>query len=921
MPLTEDPISQQSSRTFQMTDNRTAWRTVRLISDAPLENLEKEVDAARCLPLAEQLKRQLLDFLKPENNNAKAPRIGVLGGLGQGKTSTIQKALNAVEEELKNEGYFQKPWLHCNRVEWFDTAHYKNDDLEYELDRLLGGLGPLTASSQFWILAAYAIPLTVFCFLVWGVLLIIGMEPKILGVLVTSVSGGMLGALMPFRYWWRSGQRKQTLGSKEWRQQGIRLISRTTQILIIDNLDRATIGQQRAVLRALYKHRDEMGYAVVIGFDETHLLASTHEPESPGELLRKAINVEARMPVRVITDSVRLAWMAAKQAADLNPHFQSMFSDSLALAALARILDLLAEVQPVSPRAAKYLTNNALLFLALVNASDKPNVQDWRAVLRLLALYTVLPELRQQGDVVRLVLQLNRYDGLDALLSLLPAVDKDRGALAKRIFNATRAFFPASQDWSPWVVVWQARSFAEQVDDANTRQQDYSNDWLLPDFDVVNSLYDGLSRLVQGWPCTELANLSVLLSASFPQAIKSEEMPCITNDATNALLPLLDVMLLRLEQQTEREYLLTSLWTAAETGQLPWALPIIGEGRFYGFLAERLLLEPAPKAVLSQQAFTRFWLRLSILPISKRLRLLTLLPSSLFHLADILALVALSENTGQDDLGPETWVAAFGSSDTEDNSCPFIERLLFPDNPVQCYLEQNRSANVMISRFWPPLLIKADNFPDILLEHCTAWRRLKMKGSSPSTPLEYLLLDDEALLLWLQNKRPENLLMEFAALFGGKADVGWSADAWLTMLEPYLYQPKESPLRRMRQLRKRLYPLWASPSSKQSILEIQIILAATFLSKQALNKLAQNLSGPLSDRASDVVFASVRYWTKLYASYSRQSDTEGVFSRAKPIGITAEFWFAGLRRETWDKLCEGKLPSEWGDLHRDRWQR
>lgn len=113
--------------------------------------------------------------------------------------------------------------------------------------------------------------------------------------------------------------------------------------------------------------------------------------------------------------------------------------------------------------------------------------------------------------------------------------------------------------------------------------------------------------------------------------------------------------------------------------------------------------------------------------------------------------------------------------------------------------------------------------------------------------------------------------------------------------------------------------MWAKPSPNQANLETQIMLAATFLDKTALNKLAKNLSKPLSNRASKVVFSVVRHWLELFANYSFSTQDNGGFARVEQLRISPELWFTGLQPETWAKLCEGKLPEEWNDLHCDRW--
>lgn len=302
------------------------WRTIGLLSDAPLDQLDTD-DAARCDPLVEQLVRQLGGFLRARYDgpgpNLQAPRIGVFGGLGQGKTTVIRSALRRLRGPSGD-------WKWEERAELFDAAHYKNEDLEFELDRLLGGLAPATGYRLVpGIIAISA--------LVWIVIWSEVPWPLISSLIAITGLGAVLTSLvMPFRYWWRAGQRNGTLGSCAWWRQGKKLLLRQVEILVVDNLDRASLAQQRAVLRALYKHSDDFGFAIVIGFDESRLLDSKPDPEPPGELLRKAIHLEARMPARIAADALRLAWNAMIQAADANPKLAHVLTDPRAVGALAR---------------------------------------------------------------------------------------------------------------------------------------------------------------------------------------------------------------------------------------------------------------------------------------------------------------------------------------------------------------------------------------------------------------------------------------------------------------------------------------------------------------------------------------------------------------------------------------------------------
>lgn len=895
-----------------MSNNNQDWRTIRFLSDEPLKVLNDD-DAPRCKPLAEQLAKELVDFInRSKENRASAPRIGVFGGLGQGKTSVINSALDITETQLR-----ENQWAKEKFVEWFDTAHYKNDDLEYELDRLLGGMGPSTTSIHIARLSAYFFPVVtlVSIFLILFALTKGGINWDNLKVILPLLGiGGFFTSVIatvikPWGYWWRSGQRSNTLGLPIWWRQGLKLLRRNTQILIIDNLDRASLSQQRAVLRALYKHRDDIGYAVIIGFDESRLLEAKPDPEAPIDLLRKAVHVEARMPVRVLTDTLRLAWMAMAAAAELNPQWAKLLNDDKALGALARVLELLSPLQAVSPRLAKHRVNNALFFLAQVKDSNLAEVDDWRAVLRLQALLAVLPDLRNQGDALRLALERNQWDGLDAVIKQLPTIDEATHTLALLVFNETRAYYPADYEWSVWVAAWLQRS----VGDFNPNPTPLNATSTLPDFDYVNRLLDGLKRLAQGWPLGEAANVSVWftglpLNINYDGAVKQ---------AISTYLPLIDLLLLRLSE-IERQRLLNALWAAAEGQYLNWLLSAVGTARFYSRLAEWQLAECNVQPIVDQTAFTQWWTRLVAddvgLSVYTRLRLLSLIPAKRFHLAEILAYVALPDDRDRIDISPEAWVATYGWSGSDKlkmfKSKSSAKKLTLPDAPVQKYRQLGLTSD-KFKRVWPPITVTAENFPALLTEHCATWRRLGLQGGLQASPLEFLLFDDGAFGRWLKTTDTDTVLLALSELFSGD-DAKWVVEAWLSLLQFRLVlsapptasdlpiaqartASRKTNLAKILRLKKRFEPLWKQASKNPKLRSVQCLLAVTFPSKQALRRLV----GDNDEPAIALFVILLKPWVRMCAELALTPDAKGDFHGCKTQDDYAQLltvaWFSSLK--------------------------
>ena len=817
------------------------WRTVRFIDDAPLVRFDPEhfdeSDAPRCGSVADQLARQLIDFIRsPESGHGhRPPRIGLFGGLGQGKSTVINWVLTKCEQSLDSAPDASPSSANCHRSRWqqlrverFDAAFYKSDELEHEFDRLLGTLSPRGWPSRLITLALCSTLLLLPVVVYWLLPDDLEKDSARYLVMLFVFFAGVISptVLKRWSYWWRSGLRERSIGSPHWWLQARKMIGATTEILVVDNLDRANLKQQRAVLRALYKHLDHIGYAVVVCFDETPLLASETDPESPRELLRKSIHIEARMPVRVVTDTLRLAWMALSQAARLNPDLAPILDNPRAVDALARTLELLAQIQPVGPRVAKHTVNNALFFLAHVQSRNPPALDDWRAVLRLLALHTAMPQLRRYGDALRAVLQRNSHDGLSALTALIgTAAGDDPPALAERIFNATRAYHPADFDWSPWVVLWHSRGFTTPADVAEGTNQRSSN---VPDFETVNHLSDGLTLLINGKPRTEFSTITGLLPG-LRDVASGAALEKIEQDVAAVLQPLIGTMLIQLEP-VQRERLLSELWAALIEGVLDWLLDAERKKALLITLSEWMLIEALPSPARSQQQFNEWWHVISwpdaTVAVTDNLRLLTLLPPGRFHLADTLAYAALAKGAQHFDLGPEQWLAGY---DIDHGDC-----LRFDVDYPELF-RQSRTDGGMIKRLWPPISPANERIVELLSEHCAAWRTLKMEGSLGSTPLEYLLLKERTFGERLQEERPQKWLPALSELFfDGHI---WGTERWLALLRLNVITGSEldrnRALRELNALRSRLTPLWRIPAAQQDQLKVQILLASSFPDRSA----------------------------------------------------------------------------------------
>ncbi len=227
----------------------------------------------------------------------------------------------------------------------------------------------------------------------------------------------------------------------------IHLLARWTgtlpRIVVIDDLDRARVEQQRAFLRALLRYARQMGFALLVCMDERELLAAPAVPESPEELLRKVIQFELRLPERGAEDVLWLARSCCRQLAGQNDgHWPRLLNDPRWLANLLRCLLLLGPPADCSPRQVKRLLNDLLLRAEQLQLRT---ADDCCALLRLECLYRLSPELRRQGDRLLPALESNRRSDFACVLRDAGIAAAQQEALG-RFFARTRMMQPAVRD-------------------------------------------------------------------------------------------------------------------------------------------------------------------------------------------------------------------------------------------------------------------------------------------------------------------------------------------------------------------------------------------------------------------------------------------------------------------------------------------
>ncbi len=473
--------------------NATTRRPLLLLDDAPLTKPGAE---DRLAAVVDELVSLARDYLEPDASRKDrcGLRIGLFGGFGQGKTSALRRTQDRLSKIRIPSTILR--YKRRVRILSFDVALYLPADLEFELDRVLAasGLGGQIVPGRLFVgilLGALVVSAIVgaaaglgklFMALLglaglvsqpdWGKLwdmlaqqaskiplLAFGTTIVAMVSALTAWIGSLLGP--PLRHWLRGEERRYNFGASL----ALRMDPRP-DCLLVDNLDRASLDQQRAFLRALYKHADSLSLLVIVAMDESALRNAPPNPEDPEELLRKAIHAECRLPVWLEEDPPGLVRAICEQCIDRNPYLQDLLRDPLVLGDLVRVLVLLPGF---GPRRVKRFLNDLLLLCHQLGRLDRPNRFDISALCRLRGIYDLAPRLRGEGERLINALERNRRADLELLADHAYSEDADRASTGRFaiLLRQTRAMEPANGLWRALVGQLEgqpARAFATTAD-------------------------------------------------------------------------------------------------------------------------------------------------------------------------------------------------------------------------------------------------------------------------------------------------------------------------------------------------------------------------------------------------------------------------------------------------------------------------
>jgi hypothetical protein len=384
-------------------------------------------------------------------------RLGLFGGLGQGKTSAVTLAL----KRLRQESLIPRQWpLWGNRkprYASFDAAQYKPDLLEFEFDRLVGRwyLG-LHLGRIVLALASILILVGGFCAR-YDASFSANFGVSLLGIYTTTIATIVTWSFLkkivaflknPLHRWslWiyfrRDMERQMNLGAYVRDvTESFRPLFFPPDVLLVDNLDRANVQQQRAILRAVRKHSEQIQLPIVVVMDETELLhAKPYDAEAPEELLRKVIQVECRMPIRMGNDAALLVMTLANEGRENNKSDPAslLLDDARLQGDWTRVFSLLPRL---GPRHIKRFLNDLLSARAELNITHP---DDLSALTRLYALFALAPDLRRSGEDVVYALAANSKKSFATLKQCIP---DDLLPGIHKFLELTRHMQPKDGNW------------------------------------------------------------------------------------------------------------------------------------------------------------------------------------------------------------------------------------------------------------------------------------------------------------------------------------------------------------------------------------------------------------------------------------------------------------------------------------------
>lgn len=318
---------------------------------------------------------------------------------------------------------------------------------------------------------------------------------RILILIISIVIAVLMSLVSPVRLWWRDVMRTIRMEGaagilssiKQWFRGiwgwfTIASIQKwpwppmppRSPLLVIDDLDRASPEQQKAILLALRRYRSKMFKVVVVAFDETPLLKTDMQDEqSAEELLVKTFDASFRLAPLNVQDAAEMAWHFLKEIGEQNPGcpWAKRLRHPMIVGDMARAFILHGSA---SARFARRMVN--MLYLQVLHIQPR-NMHDISTLIRILGLFQYLPALENDADIIA-----RRFNDLDED-GLIDAIEKRiagklgdvRKYALRHYLAATRHMRPVDGGWGVLLhVKWRNLSSRSQSDKCFPNEADLS---------------------------------------------------------------------------------------------------------------------------------------------------------------------------------------------------------------------------------------------------------------------------------------------------------------------------------------------------------------------------------------------------------------------------------------------------------------
>lgn len=382
--------------------------------------------------------------------------IALHGRHGQGKSAVIDEIESALNFRMLRGKTRRFPV----RLARFNCADYSHEDLKDNFDYFL-------ESARGWPL--FLPVLFVVCLLSFlslslsGLFVAFGIPEsdifwvKIASALITIFAGFFILGLRPFRLLVRDIWRQLRIGKGlvEVLLHAVDRVFISFDVLVVDDLDRADIQQQQALLHSLRRHREDINGVVIVAFDDAPLISAVERNVDVAELLTKVFDVSYRLSPMNARDAALMASGFAEELVKLNPKCEvaQVFREPMIIGDLARVFVLHGNA---SARFAKKLINSVYASARLGNFR---RITDFAALIRLHGVFQYVPALEAEVEpIANSLLDVTDSDLLqyvqDRFGKELPAVFSRR---LNRFLSRTSHMQPSNVGWMRILRIWRNR--------------------------------------------------------------------------------------------------------------------------------------------------------------------------------------------------------------------------------------------------------------------------------------------------------------------------------------------------------------------------------------------------------------------------------------------------------------------------------